>query len=915
MRLSMGRMLGSDLVSRALGILALAGSAAGALGGGEVVGWGGNPMGQINPCAQDVVVIAAGFDQSLFLTGGGEVAVCGGYRNPSAFCPCGDLPVTPAPALEHVVALAGGDSHSLALMADGTVAAWGQNTNGQLAVPADATGVVAIAACGDQSLALRADGRVVAWGAPSAVPPDLSNVVAVAAGVNAHALSNPPGAFDLALKADGTVVGWDSTGAMTPPPPAWTNVVAISAGWNEWLGLRADGSVVGWGWINAPTDLTNAVALAASPGSDYHISVVLRKDGTAVGGGFNFYGGPLVPPGLTNLVAIAAGSGHNLALVGGGPPFVGTPLADRTAVANGTAVFYAQATGAWPLSFQWQINGADLPGATNVSLCLTNVQPAQAGAYSVAVSNAFGVASSQSASLAVVPVLIEASPHDQVCWEGGAPSFAVVAQGSPPLAYHWMLNGADLPGATNDTLTLTNAQTGQAGAYSVSVSNALGGALSAEAHLTIVPLLITTQPQDQVAFIGGPATFSVAAQASVPSTYQWEFNGAALPGGTNATLDLPDAQPADAGQYSVALSNPFGTVTSLAARLSVVPVAAWGYPGQSDVPPDLTNVLAIAGGYEDSLVLTTDHTVVGWGELAVAPPPGLTNVVGIAAGIYFNLALRADGTVAAWGQTDSGYGLTNVPPGLTNAVAIAARDLHAVALSADGRVTAWGQNFLRAPAVPAGLSNVVAVAAGSSHILALKDDGTVVAWGDDDFGENDLPADLSNVVAIAAGAWHNLALKANGTVVGFGYDGDGSATVPDGLTNVVAIACGDYHSLVLQADGQVTAWGRNDDGAATVPPQLKCAAAIAAGAVSSLALVPERPPPLAAPSASPVWRSDRFSLSVPTEIGHVYRLEYKDLLTDGQWHPLPLTAGNGALRALTDPSPTATQRFYRVRRW
>lgn len=63
-----------------------------------------------------------------------------------------------------MVAVAGGADHSLALRADGTVIAWGNNVSGQTTVPATATGVVAVAGGGFHSLALRGNGTVSAWG-------------------------------------------------------------------------------------------------------------------------------------------------------------------------------------------------------------------------------------------------------------------------------------------------------------------------------------------------------------------------------------------------------------------------------------------------------------------------------------------------------------------------------------------------------------------------------------------------------------------------------------------------------------------------------------------------------------------------------------------------------------------------------
>ena len=60
----------------------------------------------------------------------------------------------PKAALSGVTAIAGGDSHSLALLSDGAVVGWGYNDNGQTTVPAGLSGVTAIAGGGSHSLAL-----------------------------------------------------------------------------------------------------------------------------------------------------------------------------------------------------------------------------------------------------------------------------------------------------------------------------------------------------------------------------------------------------------------------------------------------------------------------------------------------------------------------------------------------------------------------------------------------------------------------------------------------------------------------------------------------------------------------------------------------------------------------------------------
>jgi len=65
----------------------------------------------------------------------------------------------------------------------------------------------------------------------------------------------------------------------------------------------------------------------------------------------------------------------------------------------------------------------------------------------------------------------------------------------------------------------------------------------------------------------------------------------------------------------------------------------------------------------------------------------------------------------------------------------------------------------------------------------------------------------------------------------------------------------------------------------------------------------------------PVRQGDVFSAVVQTLNGRSYALQYKDSLTATNWATVCTNAGNGALRLLTDPTATATQRFYRMQQW
>ena len=151
-----------------------------------------------------------------------------------------------------------------------------------------------------------------------------------------------------------------------------------------------------------------------------------------------------------------------------------------------------------------------------------------------------------------------------------------------------------------------------------------------------------------------------------------------------------------------------------------------------------------------------------------------------------------------------------------------------------------------------------------------------------------------------------------GTVIGWG--GQVIPIVAPG-TRFTKIAAGYNHSLALKSDGTVVAWGLNTTGQTNVPPGLTNVIAISAGQTFSMALIGSGPPITHALLTSPAAGSNTFSLSLPTESGKVYVLEWKQALSDPGWAILPLVSGNGGVLRLTDSAATNSQRFYRVQRW
>ncbi|MBI4622198.1 MAG: immunoglobulin domain-containing protein [Verrucomicrobia bacterium] len=66
---------------------------------------------------------------------------------------------------------------------------------------------------------------------------------------------------------------------------------------------------------------------------------------------------------------------------------------------------------------------------------------------------------------------------------------------------------------------------------------------------------ITTPPQRQAVSAGASVAFAVAASGAAPLSYQWRRDGQVIAGATSATLTLSNVQPADAGSYTVIVSN------------------------------------------------------------------------------------------------------------------------------------------------------------------------------------------------------------------------------------------------------------------------------------------------------------------------------------------------------------------------
>lgn len=220
-----------------------------------------------------------------------------------------------------------------------------------------------------------------------------------------------------------------------------------------------------------------------------------------------------------------------------------------------------------------------------------------------------------------VPPAILSGPSSRNASVGDTVAFTVSASGTAPLRYQWQRGSANLSGATNFTLTLDNVQTNQSGGYRVIVSNALGSVTSQVATLivSVAPPSVAVLPQSRTAGVGTEASFTGLVGGTPPFSYQWQCNGTNLPGATNLTLVLASVQLADAGIYTLRVSNAAGAVAA-SASLAVGTVwmdglsqTAGGFRGNVHSPPGAV------------CVVEASTNLVNWTPLAtLMNPTGLT---------------------------------------------------------------------------------------------------------------------------------------------------------------------------------------------------------------------------------------------------------------------------------------------------
>jgi hypothetical protein len=274
----------------------------------------------------------------------------------------------------------------------------------------------------------------------------------------------------------GEQVGWNTVGGAAVELDAWAHLVGTFDGTNKLFyvnGVLVGGNQSRLG-LNESKVLRIGASATESPVGDF------------------FFAGDVDEVAVYNKAIAADRVLAHYTAGAGAPPAadVAPALALQPQALNRfkgeSATLTAIATGSLPLNYQWKKNDVNIPGATNLTLVLTNLQPADAGAFTLEVSNAAGSVASDPAALAVADMSkpeITQQPRSRTVLPGLNASFSVSAIGSTTFGYQWLYNNQNILAATNSTLSISNVQTANLGSYKVVVSNAAGSTESAVATL------------------------------------------------------------------------------------------------------------------------------------------------------------------------------------------------------------------------------------------------------------------------------------------------------------------------------------------------------------------------------------------------------------------------------------------------
>ena len=318
----------------------------------------------------------------------------------------------------------------------------------------------------------------------------------------------------------------------------------------------------------------------------------------------------------------------------GPPPAIVTQPMNLTVAQGSSAVFQVGALYAG--AYQWQMNGGNLTdngritGSAGNTLTISGAQLYDSGNYQVVITNSFGMTNSVLVALTVVvPPSVTSPPQNQTIGKNGTAMFTVGVSGSAPFNFVWLKGGSPVSGGTSQVLTLANVQPGDAGQYSVAVSNSAGSVTSSPpASLIVLNYCATAQPSQSVYSMGSPVPMTVqtldcSTLAAVPNANAtvWISTGGitrSLPATTDGsgftTVNFIPL-PTEAGTYQVAAALAGQSIPAVQATFTL---AGMGLSSGS-VADSLTSGVPVTNSIILTNLSSVDLTGITAGIVGSAP--------------------------------------------------------------------------------------------------------------------------------------------------------------------------------------------------------------------------------------------------------------------------------------------------------
>ena len=342
------------------------------------------------------------------------------------------------------------------------------------------------------------------------------------------------------------------------------------------------------------------------------------------------------------------------------PPVIVQQPSSISTYQGASTSFTVLASGTTPLSYQWEFNGNIIPNETNSTLMLSNVQTNDEGSYAVIVTNIAGSVLSSNATLSVTnassvscsdAVLgLTGFESNNVAYTGHligykmTASYAGGCQPSGVVLTNQLPSGFQFVSATTTQGSWTYDTNNQQLVFNVGLMP-LNGTVSLEvsalavqpgiftttaeiqysstnAPVSMVPSLVTTvlpsvtlppsiiqQPVSVTTNVDATVKFNITATGTVPLSFQWWFQGNALPGATAAELALSKVQLNQDGLYWVVVTDSGGSARSSSASLTVIapptpPVVSITTPTNGSSFPSGTPIVIAAMASETNGVVT-----------------------------------------------------------------------------------------------------------------------------------------------------------------------------------------------------------------------------------------------------------------------------------------------------------------------